>query len=298
MSFVEAEIESQPSLWREAAALARERAEALPPPGARVAFFGCGTSFYVAEALARAREATGQGESDAFAASEMPRGRGYDLAVALSRSGTTTEVLHRTDDLRASTPVLAITADAGSPLARRAARTLAMPFADERSVVQTRFATCTIALLLTHLGQALEPVARAAEAALRKPLPADPQGLRQIVFLGRGWSVGLAEEAALKVREAAQAWSEAYPAMEYRHGPISTAGPGTLVWSLDQLPPGLADQITATGAQLVVAGAAPLVELVGAQRLAVALARVRGLDPDHPRNLTRSVVLEDDGDAA
>jgi glucosamine 6-phosphate synthetase-like amidotransferase/phosphosugar isomerase protein len=31
--------------------------------------------------------------------------------------------------------------------------------------------------------------------------------------------------------------------------------------------------------------------LVLVQRLAVALAVARGLDPDHPRNLTRSVVL-------
>jgi len=75
-----------------------------------------------------------------------------------------------------------------------------------------------------------------------------PERVRQVVFLGRGWSVGLAQEAALKVRESAQAWSEAYPAMEYRHGPISTAGPGTVVWSLVELPPGLAGEITQTGA--------------------------------------------------
>ena len=37
-----------------------------------------------------------------------------------------------------------------------------------------------------------------------------------------------------------------------------------------------------------------VVELVRAQRLAVAMARSRGLDPDRPRNLTRSVVLEGD----
>ncbi len=35
----------------------------------------------------------------------------------------------------------------------------------------------------------------------------------------------------------------------------------------------------------------PLADLIRAQRLAVALAESRGLDPDRPRNLTRSVVL-------
>ena len=259
-----------------------------------MAFFGCGTSFYVAQAVASAREAAGHGESDAFAASEMPLGRRYDLAVALSRSGMTTEVLHLVEGLRASTKVLAITADGKSPLAHGAAQTLAMPFADERSVVQTRFATCTIALLLTHFGQTLEAAARDAERVLRERPPVDPLRISQVVFLGRSWSVGLAQEAALKVREAALAWSEAYPAMEYRHGPISTARPGTVVWSLDHMPPGLADEITETGAHLVTASADPLVELVRAQRLAVAMARSRGLDPDRPRNLTRSVVLEGD----
>src|SRR3712207_7559300 len=45
-------------------------------------------------------------------------------------------------------------------------------------------------------------------------------------FLGRGWTIGLANEAALKLRESAQAWTESYPAMEYRHGPISITAPG------------------------------------------------------------------------
>jgi len=35
-----------------------------------------------------------------------------------------------------------------------------------------------------------------------------------------------------------------------------------------------------------------MAELVRVHRLALALARARGLDPDRPRNLTRSVILE------
>ena len=44
--------------------------------------------------------------------------------------------------------------------------------------------------------------------------------------------------------------------MEYRHGPISVAGPGTVVWSLDALPPRLGDEIRATGAALIEAARA------------------------------------------
>lgn len=294
MSFLAQEIETQPALWQRAAALAAEQADALPSRGQRVAFFGCGTSLFIAQAIAAAREMVGDGESDAFAASEMPRGRPYQLAVAVSRSGTTTEVVALARNLRDFTPVVAITADPGSPLNEVVSRSVVMPFADERSVVQTRFATCTLALFRAHLGETLAAAISEGERALRDPPPQVNLGsVRQWVFLGRGWSVGLANEAALKVREAAQAWTEAYPAMEYRHGPISVAGPGTVVWALDQLPQGLADQITSTGATVLSAAGDPMAELLRVQRLALTLAQSRGLDPDRPRHLTRSVVLDE-----
>src|SRR4051794_3077407 len=101
---------SQPGVWRQAASLAGEVAGALPRPGERVAFVGCGTSLYISQAAAALRESLGHGESDAFAASEMPAEREYDLAVAISRSGTTTEVLELVGRLQPEMPVLALTA--------------------------------------------------------------------------------------------------------------------------------------------------------------------------------------------
>src|SRR5690606_5188899 len=94
-----------------------------------------------------------------------------------------------------------------------------------------------------------------------------------------------------KSREAAQFWAEAYPAMDYRHGPISIAQPGRLVWSLGAAPEGLREEVEATGARFVEHDLDPQAALVVAQRFAVALAERRGLDPDHPRNLSRSVIL-------
>ena len=89
--------------------------------------------------------------------------------------------------------------------------------------MQTRFATSVLAAARAAFGEDIETLARSAEAALAAPLPAGALEARQTVFLGSGWSIGLAHEAALKLREAAQAWSESYPAMEYRHGPIALA---------------------------------------------------------------------------
>jgi fructoselysine-6-P-deglycase FrlB-like protein len=142
-----------------------------------------------------------------------------------------------------------------------------------------------------YLGERLAGAIEDAQTALTRPLPVDPSEFDQFVFLGRGWTVGLAAEAALKFREAAGAWAEAYPAMEYRHGPISAAGPGTVVWWLGAAQPDLVADVRATGAAVVASDLDPMAELVTLQRAAVALAETRGLDPDRPQHLTRSVVL-------
>ena len=172
MSFVEEEIASQPACWRRAAALATRLSAALPAKGQRVAILGCGTSWFVAQAMASLREATGHGETDAFAASEAPLGRRYDSVITLSRSGTTSEVLAAAEALVGTTTV-AITADGSAPLAALTDRAIVLDFADERSVVQTRFATTVLALLRAHLGHALDLAAVDAEDALEAPLPRD-----------------------------------------------------------------------------------------------------------------------------
>jgi fructoselysine-6-P-deglycase FrlB-like protein len=287
----EAEAESQPACWRRAAALAADVAGLLPAPGERVAVAGCGTSWFMAHAYAAAREACGQGETDAFAASEMPLRRRYDRVLVLSRSGTTTEIRQLLGRLAGRVPTVAITAVPGTPVADAADAVITLEFADEESVVQTRFATTELALLRTHLGQDMTAVADAAERVLAEPLPAVLTRARQFTFLGTGWTCGLASEAALKLREAARMWTEAYPAMEYRHGPAAVTGEGSVVWLLGAVPDGLAGDVAAAGGVAWQSEADPMAELVRVHMLAVAVARARGLDPDRPRNLTRSVIL-------
>src|SRR4029077_443874 len=136
------------------------------------------------------------------------------------RSAPPTEVVQLLERL-GDVPRTVVTADASSPVASVDATPIAMHFADERSVVQTRFATSALALFRAHLGQDLGRTIADGERALTQPLAPDPSGFEDVVFLGHRWTVGIAEEAALKLREATQTYSEAYPAMEYRHGPIS-----------------------------------------------------------------------------
>lgn len=289
VSRIAQELESQPACWAEAAALAPTVADVLPRPGEWVLAVGCGTSLHIAQAYAARREADGLGQTDAHPASEAPTGRTYDRVVAISRSGTTTEVVRFLE--AREDPTTAIVGVERSPVAERATAIVSLAFADERSVVQTRFATSALALLRAHLGQDLLPAIADAELALAEPIPADPSDFDHFVFLGRGWTVGLAHEAALKVREASASFSESYPAMEYRHGPISLAGARSLVWALGDIEPDLLADVRGTGASVLANDRDPMAELVMIQRLAVALAEAKGLDPDRPRHLTRSVVL-------
>jgi D-arabinose 5-phosphate isomerase GutQ len=197
----EREIASQPACWRRAAGLAADVAGSLPARGERVAVAGCGTSWFMAQSYAAARESSGHGETDAFAASEMPLGRRYDRVLVLSRSGTTTEILELLARLNAAVPTVAITAGSGTPVAEAADAHIDLGFADEESVVQTRFATTELVLLRAHLGQDIGPAAAGAERVLAEPLPAEMMTARQFTFLGTGWTYGLAQEAALKLRE-------------------------------------------------------------------------------------------------
>lgn len=294
-SFVATEIASQPDNWLRATEVAQRESRSLPSAGQTVAVIGCGTSWFMAMAYAALRESSGQGRTDAFPASEIPCDRDYDRVVAITRSGTTTEVVDVLARFAGRVPTTVVTGVADSPATAVADATILLDFADERSVVQTRFATTALALLRASLGEDLTSAATDAETMMATPLGGLPDA-DQITFLGRGWTVGLAQEAGLKLREAAGAWTEAYPAMEYRHGPISIAQPGRVIWMFGASPRGLIAEVAGTGAVFVESGPLdPMAHLVLAQRVAVAAAQRRGLDPDHPRHLTRSVILSPAG---
>ena len=200
MRAITSEIASQPALWRKAPSVASGVAGLLPAPGEPAAAIGCGTSLHVAQAYAALREERNLGTTDAVTASELSPHRSYGRVVAISRSGTTTEVLRTLERLRGSIATVAVTAVPGSPIASAADDTI-------------------------------------------------------------------------------------------RHGPISAAGRGTLVWAIGPVDPGVLADAADTGATIVNGGSDPMSELVLIQRMAVGLAEAHGLDPDHPKHLTRSVVL-------
>lgn len=292
MSLTSVEIASQPAIWREAIESRSAVAdELLTLPGSRVLVLGCGTSAFLAESYAALRERAGFGVTDAAYASEPWPWRDYDAVVLLSRSGTTTEVIEALDIIPEGVRTIAVTGVADSPLAARVDDVLLLDFADEKSVVQTRFPTTFLLLARHALGEDVSGLPDEVDARLSAPLGIETGALSHFVYLGSGWTYGLAQEAALKIREAAQAWSESYPALDYRHGPLAVADERSIVWILGDAEPSLVADIERTGALVRTSTGDPLVELADAQRLAVAIAEQRGLDPDNPRLLTRSIVL-------
>ncbi|QLY32191.1 sugar isomerase [Nocardia huaxiensis] len=292
-SHLATEVAAQPDLWAHAETLAATHRGLLPAPGERVAVIGCGTSLFMARAVAALRERAGHGLTDAWPASAVPAGRDYDRYLVICRSGTTTEVLDALRALPAGTARTVISSSPGTP-ALELGSPLLISEADEQSVVQTRFATTTLAILRWHLGEDLTPVIEQARAVLAEDAATALDAVRyadQISFVGMGFAAALADEAALKLRESCQSWTESYLATEYRHGPISIAAPGRVVWGFGPLPAGFAAEIAATGAHLEHRGTDPLADLVRVHRLCVRRAADLGLDPDHPRSLSRSVIL-------
>ena len=288
MTYADTEILSQPEIWRQVASFAPDVIGQLPQKGERVAAVGCGSSWFMSQAYAGLRESLGFGETDFFTAREFPFDRKYDRIVAISRSGTTTETRELLQ--KSKIPSVSITAVPDSPIAKLSTSAIVMPFADEQSVVQTRWATAALGLLRMSLGFDLLSIVKDAELAIDENI-SGLLDVEQITFIGNGWTIGLAQEAALKTREAAQFWSEAYPSFDYRHGPMSIAQKGRAVWAFGPIEPKLVEEIKATGAYFESNDLDPMAQLIKAQRVAIALGKKRGLNPDEPRGLTRSVIL-------
>lgn len=293
-----AEVATQPDNWLDAARLAREHRTLLPQSGERVALLGCGTSLYVARAMASLRESLGQGETDAWPGGDPVLDRGYDRVVAISRSGTTTEILRALEGLRHRVPVTVVTADPHAPIADLG-EVISLEHVDEEAVVQSRTATTTVAMFRWHFGHDLTAAAESArqvlavdEETLAAETLAPVRSAEQIVFVGMGWTFGLAEEASLKLKESTQSWTESYHQTEFRHGPISLSAPGRAVWAIGPLVADFARDVAATGATLLAHDRDPLAELVLVHRLCLLRAADRGLDPGRPRNLARSIILD------
>ena len=166
-----------------------------------------------------------------------------------------------------------------------------------------------------HFSLQIRPLAGRIEAFV------DEHAFADYVFLGQGPFHGIAREASLKVTEMSCSYSQVYHTLEFRHGPKAIVGPDTcltffLSESGDQAETEVLSEMKELGGVTIaicnhasdavrrssnfvfelglaapeLATLAPLV--VPAQLLGFYTGIKKGLNPDHPRNLTRVVLLD------
>ncbi|WP_130616413.1 SIS domain-containing protein [Cohnella abietis] len=140
------------------------------------------------------------------------------------------------------------------------------------------------------------------------------------IYLGMGSYFGLAQEVCLKLKEMSYVWTESYGTLEFRHGPKSVVEPGTLVCLLvseqarsyelkvaEEMKAygafvllvtaargedtSFADAVFEVGGQSLSDEARAVMYLPLLQYLGFYTAMKRGVDPDHPRNLTQVVTI-------
>ncbi len=250
----ESEIREQPAVWRRLAggAEAHALADALRGCG-RVVLVGSGSSLFVAMlgALALRRRGVGAVALAATeAAFEAPAYRGATV-VALSQSGRSADVL-RAADLLEPARLVALTNDAGSPLALAAQRVVDVGAGPERAVPATKSVTAMVALVLWSAAlleprragagggadrdaASLRAVADVVDAWLGDPVRTAPvrdaavriARRRSVAVVGAGYGVPIACELALKLKESTYLHAEGFAAGEFRHGSAAILDAGT-----------------------------------------------------------------------
>jgi glucosamine--fructose-6-phosphate aminotransferase (isomerizing) len=166
----------------------------------------------------------------------------------------------------------------------------------------------------------IEEVVAAAEAAVH-PIAEQFYGSEFFLYIGRNVGVAVALEGALKLKEISYNSTDAYAAGEMKHGPIALLNDTTPVVAVATDGPVLdkvisnIQEVRARGATVIAVATEgnedidahadhvlrvpevdwmlqPLLAVIPLQVLAYAIARRRGLDPDKPRNLAKTVTVE------
>ena len=137
----------------------------------------------------------------------------------------------------------------------------------------------------------------------------------RMYVIGRGLEFATAREVALKLTETCRVAAEPLTATDLAHGPVAALDPLFPVWTIASHDGSLAAVLEAVarvreaGATVVASGTAageiegaayrlavptppipvlaPLLSVLPGQLFAAALARAKGLDPDHPERLTK-----------
>lgn len=247
---------------------------------------------------------------------------GHDrLCIAISQSGRSPDIIQAANAYKqAGGFLVAFVNDEDSPLFALADAAIALCAGPERSVAATKsfiLSLIAIATLAAALGEdrdlarAIDDLpnglARAWELDWSAAL--DEMGdARSLFTVSRGYGFGVAQEAALKLKEVCGLHAEAFSSAEVRHGPMAIVNQGFPVLGFATSDRAGDDvravmhEFGARGARTALADAAgdgslpalaahpaiePILMIQSFYRFAERLARARGFDPDAPPYLRK-----------
>lgn len=178
--------------------------------------------------------------SSVYAARPVPTEPGSArLCLAISQSGKSPDLLATVEAQReAGAFVVALVNEAESPLAQIADEMLALSAGPERSVAATKSYIASLAGLAALVAawtgdEALAEAVAQLPVALPRAFaldwsPALPPLLdaSNLFVIGRGYGFGVAQEAALKLKETCGLHAECFSAAEVKHGPMAIVGKG------------------------------------------------------------------------
>ena len=252
-----------------------------------------------------------------------PVAPGSALCIAISQSGRSPDLLATVKAQQAAGAyVVAFVNDETSPLAELADTCIGLRAGPERSVAATKSYIASLAGLAalvaewagdTELAAAVASLPDLLERASALDWHAGVGALldaTNLFVIGRGYAFGVAQEAALKLKETCGLHAEAFSAAEVRHGPMAIVGPGFPVIAFatsdaagDSVREAAAE-FAARGAHLCLADAngngagslpsiaahpaiEPILMIQSFYHMANALALARGHDPDRPHYLSK-----------
>jgi glucosamine--fructose-6-phosphate aminotransferase (isomerizing) len=250
--------------------------------------------------------------------------------IAVSQSGETADVLEILErGKKKGAKILALTNVESSSIARMANVHLPINAGPEKAVASTKAATAQMALLFLLAHADIDSInvgrhiLRSTAASINDMLnPRYEDRIRSVAesivekdnlfIIGRGALFPMALEAAIKIQEVSYIHAQGFAAGELKHGPIALIEKGTpcLVLGDDQETISNATELKARGAMIIGVsaqrkdvfdqwlkvpdcnGAQAIASIIPVQILAYHLAILRGLDPDMPRNLAKSVTVK------
>jgi glutamine---fructose-6-phosphate transaminase (isomerizing) len=325
----EAEIREQPAVWRRIAAssVAADLARAIAERD--VVLVGSGSSLFMCQLGALALRRRGI-RASALAATEAVFDFGAyrrHAVIAVSQSGRSGDLLTALDILEPAS-LVALTNDAASPLALRATLCIPLEAGVEAAVPASKTVTAMAAILLWAAalvaGKSTRNAATLAETAAEVEAWLAGSGVdaiaqaaqrlalrRSVAVVGAGYGVPIANEIALKMKEASYVHAEGFAAGEFRHGSTAILDAACALVAIVDDPSRaiverpLEEALRAESLRYVIGGGFGDVALLGpivgdafntlawlvtGQLLALHLGRARGVESDAPRGLHKFVL--------